>query len=146
MCFTNKVDSAAAGFNVRERLKAGIPQRGRTRIDSSLREGLFYRDRRNLSFPGPVHQYGRCFLKDGSRGLFSNGFSNYLNYCLFCLLLPPPLRSPSPPAPAFPVLRQTHLKSILKTKQELVFGAAHVGPLDAWGTEALFQSFYPLAI
>lgn len=58
----------------------------------------------------------------------------------------PPLCSPSPPAPASPVLRQTHLKSILKTKQELVFGAALVGPLDAWGTKALFHSFYSSAI
>lgn len=50
-------------------------------------EVLLYGEGRNLSFPALVHQYGRCFLKDGSRGL-SNRLTNYLNCCLFCL--PPP--------------------------------------------------------
>lgn len=65
-------------------------------IGNSSLLGLFYRDRRNLSFPGLIHQYGRCFLKDGSQGL-SNGSTNYLNCCLFCL----------PPPPLLSVLRQT---------------------------------------
>lgn len=102
----------------------------------TMRRGLFYRDRRNLSFPGLVHQYGRCFLKDGSQGL-SNGFTNYLNYCLFCL---PPPTTTSPPAAPHSQSCVRHLKSILKTKRSSRWRSAR-WLSDTRGTAHCFWAF-----
>lgn len=74
---------------------------------------LFHRHTRNLSFPGLVHQYGRCFLKDGSQGL-SDPFTNYLNCCLFCL-------PPTNPPPSTPSSCVRHLRKNFKNKTELTW-------------------------
>lgn len=93
---------------------------------------LFYGDGRNLSFPARVHQYGRCFLKDGSQAL-SNTFTNYLNCCLFCL-----------PRPAFWVLRQTS-EEHFQNKKSSSYRRMHVWLSDTQGTVHCSQAFIPPA-
>lgn len=100
---------------------------------------LFHRHGWNLSFPGLIHQYGRCFLKDGSHSL-SNRFTNYLNCCLFCLF-PPHL-------PLFPPLSLCswscikHLKMVFKNKKTPHVAATDLA-LRHTGKVVLFPGFHP---
>lgn len=100
---------------------------------------LFHRHGWNLSFPGLIHQYGRCFLKDGSHSL-SSRFTNYLNCCLFCL---------SPPhLPLFPPLSLCswscikHLKMVFKNKKTPYVAATDLA-LRHTGNVVLFPGFHP---